>query len=472
MKGAQKMPGRKRCKAFIIVVIVISMVTCFYCNKGEKESTESKIKKSIHVVFNMSSATVEYKGNKKVPVFVMDPRESILGHLKDAGFKVLTKEDKPYDLKLVVEYHERASYSSQYPGGIRDRATRISINDFNFTLSDTSGEQLLYEEFQTNSRPPGVRSADTFDWFCKEIPQLILGRLEAENELSFLISRIQTEDFVKILERPGGLNLLKRIESFQDSSAINVILPFLRVGNHFARWRVKYTLYALGYRPQSIKEKAAWEIIDFERPLGLNTKEEAAIPWGIQIQVTGSRGKKMHSDPLKVNYFIAYYGLDGINLLLEDLKVKRRKNYFNSIQDQAKKGLCMLSKQNWRKTWGSRGIVYLKYFNLDKIAYLSKQEVYRKLGSKIEPPPFGKGSGSIDRKYFSSLFREEWNTHATENLIADLNDTLSSEIYLKDVIIILGEIANRNAVESLQPFLTDEMLKEEAEKAIHKIESR
>jgi hypothetical protein len=182
---------------------------------------------------------MEYKDNKKVPVFADDPRERILGHLKDAGFKVVTKEKKTYDLKLAVEYHERALSTSQYPGSIRDRATGISISDFNFTLFDTSGDQLLYEKYQNNSRPPGMISADALDWFCKEIPQLILGRLEAEDELSFLISRIQTEDFVKILERPGGSNLLKRIESFQDSSAIDVILSFLQVGNNFTLWRVK-----------------------------------------------------------------------------------------------------------------------------------------------------------------------------------------------------------------------------------------
>jgi len=107
--------------------------------------------------------------------------------------------------------------------------------------------------------------------------------------------------------------------------------------------------------------------------------------------------------------------------MLEDLKVKGKRSRPDSIQGQARKGLGMLSKENWRKAWGN-GFVYLKRFDLDKITYLSKQEVQRILGSKVELPPFGKGLGSIDRKHFSSLFREEWNTHVTENLIAALND--------------------------------------------------
>lgn len=79
---------------------------------------------------------------------------------------------------------------------------------------------------------------------------------------------------------------------------------------------------------------------------------------------------------------------------------------------------------------------------------------------------------SIDRKHFSSLFREEWNTYATENLIATLNDTLIDESYLKDVIIVLGEIADKKAVEPLKPFLTHAIFGEEAKMAIQKIESR
>jgi hypothetical protein len=465
------MSRKLKSNSYLLILILFSILIGLSCNNGDKGSTASKINKSIQVVFKMSPATTVYKKGKPTPVFTNDPREVILDQIKGAGFKLVKKEDKPFDLKLAVEYHERATATSQYPGGVSGRATSVSISDFHFTLFDTSGQQLLFEKFDPGMMPPEINRSDAFDWFCQEIPQLIIGRLAMEDELSYLLSRVQTEDFVKILEKSGGRELLKRIGSFKDTTAIDVILPIIRVGNIFARWRAKYTLYTLGYRPQSVKEKAAWELIDLETPYGLNTQEEESIIWGRQMMVSGPDGSRMRSDTIDIHQYIAYYGLHGIKLFLEDLKVKRRKYFHAPLQDNAVKGLSILSKQNWKGAWG-RGYVPLNYFQLDKITYMSKQEVYRKLRSKVEVPRFGRGPGSIDRKYFGALFREEWNSHATENLIAALKDTLSDATYVKDAITILGEISDKKAIEHLKPFLSDSNLGEDAKKAIQKIESR
>lgn len=497
MKGGMKMSGKIKFNVLIIIMFLFNIFIIYSCNKGTDnkgtdETTESKIKINILVVFNMSPSTIEYKDNKEIPVFAYDPRDEIKTYLKEAGFKAVETDDKPHELKLEVEYHERARGTSRYPGD-SVRKTSISISDFSFTLYDESGQKLLYEEYDPAGEAPGTKVIDSLAWFNEKIPQLILGRLEAEDEVSFLISRIQKEDFFKKLKRLGGLKLLKQLEGFQDRRAIDPIIPFLRVGSNYARWRVKYTLFALGYEPQSIEEKAAWEIIDFERPMGLNLKEEEAIRWGVRRESTGPQGSVWRGDPLGTKHYILYYGLHGIELLLEDLKQERRSNAWNAIPEHAKSSLCLLIKKNWKKAWGS-GSVYLDDYPLEKITYLSAEELNRKFKSKIEPPPrWAKGKGSIDRKHFASFFRQEWNDYATDRLIKDLNEVmgiietmeqqrytdkeslanaLSKYRYLKDVLLILGEIGDKRVIDALKPCLSRSFGQAGVKEAIQKIESR
>lgn len=492
MKGAKKMSGKIKLNVLIIIIFLFNVFSSNSCSKGTDETTESEIKINILVVFNMSPSTIEYKDNKKIPIYAYDPREEIKKYLKDAGIKAVEKDDKPHELKLKVEYHERARSTSSYPGD-PVRKTSVSISDFSFTLYDGSGQKLLYEQYDPAGEVPGTKVVDSLARFNEKIPQLIFGRLEAEDEISFLISRIKKEDFLKKLNRSGGLKLLRRIEGFQDRRAIDPILPFLRVGSNYARWRVKYTLFALGYEPQSIEEKASWEIIDFERPMGLNRKEQEAIPWGVRRMSRGPQGLVERGDPLGTKHYILYYGLHGIELLLEDLKQERRSNAWNAIPEHAKSSLCLLIKKNWKKAWGS-GSVYLDDYPLEKITHLSAEELNRKFKSKIEPPPrWAKGKGSIDRKHFASFFRQEWNDYATDRLIKDLNEVmgiietmeqqqytdkeslanaLSKYRYLKDVLLILGEIGDKRVIDALKPCLSRSFGQAVVKEAIQKIESR
>ena len=131
----------------------------------------------------------------------------------------------------------------------------------------------------------------------------------------------------------------------------------------------------------------------------------------------------------------------------------------------------MLSRPNWKKAWG-RGHVYLRDFDLDKISYLSKQKVQQLLGSKIVSSSYGRASSYIDREHFSSLFQAQWNQYVTDHLIASLDDTLRDELYLKDAIDVLGEIADKRAIPSLKAHLSNTILKQEAREAIRAIESR
>ena len=159
----------------------------------------------------------------------------------------------------------------------------VQKNDFKKLLQELDRLEMNIMEIQDMSYLGGQ---DKVDNKCAKI----VGKADETQPESLI------QDFIKILEHSVCEKLFKRIGGFQDSSAIDVILPFLRVGNHYTRWRVKHTLYVLGYRPQSISEKAAWEIMDIQGPLGLHPKEMDVIPWG--RRATRALGTKIYSSPL------------------------------------------------------------------------------------------------------------------------------------------------------------------------------
>ena len=128
----------------------------------------------------------------------------------------------------------------------------------------------------------------------------------------------------------------------------------------------------------------------------------------------------------------------------------------------------MLSLNNWRKGWG-RGIVYLDRFSIENITYLSTEEVKKKL--KITDK-----SRRVDRSKFANLYDPAWNIYAVKQLInalkQDHTPIKDKARYLKDVIEILGTIADTRAIDSLKNYLDNPELAENAKKAIEEIEKR
>ena len=59
------MSGKVRFNVVMFVLILFIMIIGISCNTGGENSAESKSKKSVLVVFNMSPGTVVQKGNKK-----------------------------------------------------------------------------------------------------------------------------------------------------------------------------------------------------------------------------------------------------------------------------------------------------------------------------------------------------------------------------------------------------------------------
>jgi hypothetical protein len=496
MKGGIKMSRKEIFRVLIVILFLFNFFIMYSCNKSSDENTKSIIKKNIHVVFYMDPATVEHKGAEKIPVFIFDPRDAMKKSLKEAGFryeefliiskgsstssqsleaynqKIKNGDYRPYDLKLVVTYVERARARSPYPEVPKRVAAEINTVGFSVGLYDDKDNRLLDEEFDRSMLIPVAANIDVRVRFCEAIPQLILDRLEAEDEVTYLLSRIQKEEYPKILERGGGASLIRQLGQLRDPRAINVMLPFLRIGNRYVRWLAKYALFSLGYTPQSVKEKAAWDVIDFEEPLGFNAEKSETIPWGIRERSSGPDGLVWHRMPLPEEHFILYYGLDGIELLLEDLQTERGSQEYD-IANAAVGALFLLSQEEWKYAWGEGYVDIDDFFFLEKITSMTTEEINRKLTSKIiKPPSRQKGRRTIERRHFASLFRQEWNAYATDSLVAALNDVRSKDKYLRDVIYILGVIGNRKVIDALKPFLSDPSQSANVKEAIHRIESR
>ena len=106
------MSGKEKFKVLIIIMFLLNIFISYSCNKGSDEKTELKIKKNIHVVFNMNPAIVEYKNNEKIPVFEYDPRDDIKRSLKKAGFKVINATcPRVVKVQSIIKSHSRKGYA-------------------------------------------------------------------------------------------------------------------------------------------------------------------------------------------------------------------------------------------------------------------------------------------------------------------------------------------------------------------------
>jgi hypothetical protein len=438
----------KRARAIILTVMVILSFN-FLCSlswSAGEENAEIEVSLNvIRVIFTMDPGREEYKDGIPHPVFFYDPRAIIKQKLVDAGFEVVAEDSEEYDLTLRILHRERARATGSYPGDIfyspGGTSSKMMIDSLEFTLEDGDSNVLLTEvrgPFGTYDNMSVVR-----DSIAEEVPILIKLRLEAEDEVSYIIARLEQMG----VER----HLLKRLSTLADPKAIEGLRPFLRDCWGPMRWEVKYTLMDLGYEPLSTRENAAFDMVDLVSPF-----------WR---RPSSSRPEKVNPKTI-----IALYGLTAIELFLEDLKCDVNKGKIDeaATSENAKVALCMLTEVNWAKQWG-QGKVYLDKFKIDKIEYLDQEEVKARLGISDKKDFF-------DRKNVIKLYDQAWNTYAVTQLINALNeeneDVEDKDRYLKNIIDILGEIANAQAIGPLENYLAYPELAEYVEKAIEAIESR
>ena len=421
---------------FLIVVVI-----AFISLTGQNCLSSTKNKKVIRVIFDMNPATIRYKDGEKIPVFKFDPRKDITASLKKAGFRVVSQDSKNYDLTLKINHIERARQTGRYSG---DLSHKIMIDHIAFVLEDKDGAILLKEgrgPFGTYESMTAVKQS-----FVKDLPKLVIHRLQAKDEVSFQISLLKTKGFDK--------KRFERLSELKDPRAIEAITPFLRECYAPNRWYPKFVLWDLGYNPEGVEERAVFDIVDLVRPF------------------RGHREKMDRARKIKKNVrvILAYYGLTAIELFLEDLTCEVMKNYYegDAASKNAKKALNMLTLNNWRKGWG-RGVVYLDRFSIENITYLSTEEVKKRLKITDE-------SRRVNRSKFVNLYDPAWNIYAVKQLINALkqdNTPIKDKVrYLKDVIEILGTIADNRAIDSLKNYLGHPELAENAKKAIEEIEKR
>ncbi|NQT81060.1 MAG: HEAT repeat domain-containing protein, partial [Candidatus Aminicenantes bacterium] len=394
--------------------LVFMFLLCSQVYSVSPESTEFKgSKKVIKVIFDLSPGEVryEYKNNKRIekPVFEYNPRADIIKSLKGAGFRLTRESNQKYDLALVIVYDEKQVLSSS---GIPISSTA----SFDFALQDEDGKIVLKESLEQRIAPSQVKN-----FIIKELSEMIRGRLQATDEVSFLISQLKQG---RSLGRPIKRNLvksniphLKRLRELNDARTIEVFVSFLRSYNPNQRLIARSALLDLDYTP----------------PKG--TKDEVAFE---MVSVINGR-RKLHN-------IIMTYGSPAIEMIIEDVK-------------------CQYTRCGGR--WYGGGQItevnpdlVLKSLTEEKMSPFLQRTIRNKQGRFVKEK----------RKW-----KQEWNDTAVTKLI-EVISTEHEELYGDEqnsfcdfAIDVLGEIADKRAIEPLKRYLAAHPESTTAKEAIEKI---
>ena len=422
----------------------------------------------------MSPATTVYKKGKAIAVYKYDPRKSINVGLKKAGFKVVSKRSKSYDLTLKITYRERARQISRYPGDMSP--PKIIIDHIGFVLEDKKGIKLLKIDrgpFGLYTSMKNIKQA-----FIKDLVELVRIRIKKPDE---------TSCWIEFVSKRGDNSSTKAIQLAGDSTykhreiQLQVLKPLLRSHNVSVRVISQRLLKTLNYTPTNKIEKAALFIIQtypFHR-------------WSAQVGEMKPGAWAARQGVISV----IRYGTTAIDLFVEDLKGKQNLNtLYYGVEDggvatRAKSVLLRISKKRWAKfgytKYSSigRNVVYVDHkpkTDFFKVKYFSDWGKLKLIG-EVEVVNPQKAS-----EVYSKVWKQEWNDYA----IKKLNDVLikgknvsNIKVYLKrngidnrnyfeDVINILGKIADNRAIAPLKNYLSHPKLANKVQKAIKEIGKR
>lgn len=415
---------------FIILAFVI-LLCCQFCTTSKEKEIVIRVKYD-----KLRPAQIEYeqKGDKKIEklIFEYDPREDINRSLKETGFRLVRKNNQKYDLTLVIKYFE--SYT-KYPDREKSLRTR-----FEYELQDEGGKIIL------KNRHNGGTYIRRFI-VSNKLSEMIKGRLEAPDEFSFLISQIKPE---QSLERPlssailqRNMSHLRRLFELKDPRSIKVFVPFLRSYDPYIRWIAKFALLELDYWPtKGTKDELAFEMIN------ANDVHKTSVEYN--VLESGPELSNKHKNYIKRRYItdmIITYGAPAIEMIIEDKKCQHIMKWHmwygggQNIEDNPRIFLKYLTERKW---W----------------MYLYERRRLRK------------------RAPFSLEWKQEWNEAAVSKLIEvvsaeheELVDIEKMRFY-DFAIEVLGEIADKRAIEPLKSYLAAHPESTTVKKAIEKIEIR
>ncbi|MFC1550730.1 hypothetical protein ACFL46_05495 [Candidatus Neomarinimicrobiota bacterium] len=477
-----------------IILMVVGIIYISFsaqsCDKGKESIKDNKVKpdkivgvkekgkeysKVVRVIMEMDSGTTSYvhEGDKEiaVPVFEYDPRKEIATALKKATFKAVSSKSEKYDLTLRITHRERVRRSS---GSQYDLSTETVIDHIGFVLEDKDSVVLIEDERGPFSSYASKAYAKQD--FVNDLVALVEIRIEKPDE---------TTSWIEFVSRRGDNASEKAIVkagdptySVRDKQLI-ILKPLLRSHKISSRVVSERLLRTLEYMPSSYMDRAVLSIIQtypFHR-------------WS-------ARGGEMTADAWAARQgviSVIKHETTAIDLFLEDLTGKQELNFFRygvrdgGVATRAKTVLMRLSKGRWTKfdydKFASIGnsvkiidrnsefdFFQVKYFDYNQTLLGEVEVVNPKRASEI----------------YSKLWNQEWNNYTINKLIEILKNGRNTNIdkdalknigidnnnYFQDIIEILGEISNDQAIPVLNTYLDHPILADSAKKAIESIEAR
>ena len=448
------------------MLLLVFMMSCFIISSQEYAST-TKYKKVVRVI-------TTYNKGKAIPVYKFNPRKEITRGLQKAGFKVVSEKSKNYSLTLKITYRERARQISRYPGD--NSPPKILIDHIGFVLEDKAGTILLKEErgpFGTYASMENVKQS-----FVKDLIELVKIRIKKGDETSCwleFVSRRGDEAGTNAIQKAGDSTYSERKDQ------IIALKPFLRSHEISKRVITLRLLKTLEYVPISNTEKAAFFIVQtypFHR-------------WSAQVGEMDPGAWAARQGSISV----MKYDTTAIGLLIEDLKGRQNLNSLlygvesGGVAARANSILLRLSKERWAKFGYTksasigRQVKYVdKKPNSDffKVEYFSIWGKQQSLG-KVEVV-----NPKRAPEVYSKVWNQEWNDYAIKKLIDVLKkgknvsnvesylikEGIDNRNYFKNVIDILGKIADNRAIAALNNYLTHSIFADNAKKALKEIENR
>jgi|GEM_PF-5011161 len=406
-------------KIFGQVFIFLFCIQVYSVSPVNTEINASK--KAIKVIFDLSPHAINYsyRNNKKIetPVFEYNPRRDVIRNLEGAGFRIISDNNKNYDLTLKIEYEE-----GEVLGGAGQFI--YATASFNFTLKDKNGMNILKLTHGQRNLP-----SETKNYVTKRLSGMIKGRLQAADEVSFLISKlkqgISLRSPVKMELVRSNSPLLKRLQELNDARTKDIFLAFLRSYSWDQRSTARSALLKLGYRPpKGSLDEATFEMA---KTGGLNPDRKLR-----EIIITlGSPAIERIIEDIKCLYITgqsAYGGgLTGMNSLEKVLKVLTEEKMSPFLQRtiRNKQGRFVKEKRKWKQEWNDTAVTKL-------IEVITNEHK--------EHDSFKKPKSTFQNKNFYDL-----------------------------AIDVLGEIADKRAIETIRGYLAAHPESKTAKKAIKKI---
>ncbi len=410
-----------------IIFLVIMFLSCsqVYLLGTENPGIQGS-QKAVKVTFNLSPHKVRYDyiNNKRIekPVFGYNPSADVIRNLEAAGFSVIREANQKYDLVLKIVYDEK---EAQSPQGEFINSTTAVVAYFDFEVQDKNGKAIL-KLMGSHGQPEIPSEAKKF--INKELAKMIKGRLQAPDEVTFLIS-IHKQG--RSLGRPVKMELvrsntplLRRLGELQDARTTEVFVSFLRSYSATQRGIARSALLKLGYKPpEGTEDEAAFEMVN---------------------AISGNR--KLHD-------IIISYGSPAIERIIEDLKC-----------------LYIMRGQHW--------------YGGGQISEIHPDLVLKSLTEENMRPYLQRTIRNEKGQYVKEKkeWKQEWNDTAVRKLIEVIaaeheehesfkksNSDLENKSLYDLVIDVLGEIADRRAIEPLKKYLAAHPESATAKEAIIKI---